>query len=110
MEIHAVVGRCCAGCLQWNTRSSYSHEPSTGKGVIIQSMTLFIHTLERFVPASQKAVLIGDKGEPVEGVVGAGAGVELRGPTHRARNYFSGELGVDMLSVSRASLEDNQYI
>lgn len=62
---------------------------------------------EPLTPASQKAVLVADKGEPIEGVVGAGAAVELRGSTHRVRNHFSGELWINMLSVSWASLEDD---
>lgn len=65
-----------------------------------------VQIFEQFIPASQKAVLIGDKGEPIEGIVGAGAGVELRGPTHRVSNHFSGELWINMLSVSWASLKD----
>lgn len=65
-----------------------------------------VQTFEQFIPASQKAVLIADKGEPIEGIVGAGAGAELRGPTHRVRNHFSGELWINMLSVSWAFLKD----
>lgn len=49
--------------------------------------------------ASEEAVLGGDEGEAVEGVVGAGAGREIRGPAHRVRDHFSGELWVDVLGV-----------
>lgn len=48
---------------------------------------------------SQEAVLLGDEGEAVEGVAGAGAGVELGGPTDRAGNHLFGELRVNMLCV-----------
>ena len=54
---------------------------------------------------SQEAVLVGDEGEAVEGVAGAGAGVELGGPAHGAGDHLSGELGVDVLGVRRAFLE-----
>ena len=57
---------------------------------------------------SQEAVLVGDEGEAVEGVVGAGAGVELGGPAHRARDHLAGELGVDVLGVRRAFLEGSR--
>lgn len=53
---------------------------------------------------SQKAVVSGNKGEPVEGVVGAVAGVELRGAAHRVGDQFSGELWINMLSVGWAFL------
>lgn len=55
---------------------------------------------------SQKAVLTGDKGEPIKGIIGAGACIKLWGPTHRVRNHFSGELRVNMLCVSRTFLKD----
>ena len=54
---------------------------------------------------SQEAVLVGDEGEAVEGVAGAGAGVELGRPAHGAGDHLSGELGVDVLGVRRAFLE-----
>lgn len=63
-------------------------------------------TFEQSAPASQKAVICADKRESIEGVAGASAGVEFRGPTHRARNHFSGELWINMLSVSWAFLTD----
>lgn len=56
---------------------------------------------------SQEAVLAANKGEPIEGIVGAGAGIELRCPTHRVRNHFSGELWINMLSVSWAFLKNS---
>ena len=54
---------------------------------------------------SQEAVVSADKGEAGEGVVAAGAGAELRRPTHRAGNHLSGELWVNVLSVSWTSLK-----
>lgn len=85
------------GFLQWYTRRSHFHELLTQRSV--QSFKQLSH-------ASQKAVLSGDKGEPIECVARAGAGGELRCPTHRVRNHFSGELWINMLSVSWASLKD----
>ena len=61
--------------------------------------------LQEVTATSQEAVLVGDEGEAVEGVVGAGAGVELGGPAHRAGDHLSGELGVDVLGVCRSFLE-----
>lgn len=60
--------------------------------------------------ASQKTVLCADEGEPIESVVGAGAGVKLRGPTHRAGNHFPGELWINVLGVGRASLENSLIV
>lgn len=45
-------------------------------------ITVLNQTSEQLTPASQKAVLAADKGEAIEGVVGAGTGVELRGLAH----------------------------
>lgn len=91
------------GFLQWCTRSSFIHELLSSKEV--WSFSHLVQTFAQFIPASQKAVVIAHKGEPIEGIGGAGAG-ELRGPTHRVRNHFFGELWVNMLSVSWASLKD----
>lgn len=72
----------------------------------MRSFSHLVQTFAQFIPASQKAVVVAHEGEPIEGIGGAGAGVELRGPTHRVRNHFFGELWVNMLSVSWASLKD----
>lgn len=69
------------------------------------SFPLRVQTFERFISGSQKALLIGYIGEPIEGIAGTGAGIELRGPTHRVGNDFPGELWINMLSVSWASLK-----
>lgn len=74
------------------------------------SFPLSVQTFERFISGSQKALLIGYIGEPIEGIAGTGASIELRGPTHRVGNYFPGELGINMLSVSWASLKDKNNI
>lgn len=62
-------------------------------------------TSPEVMAASQEAVLVGDEGEAVEGVAGAGAGVELGGPADRAGNHLSGELGVNMLRICWPFLE-----
>lgn len=68
----------------------------------------FDHPVQTFqlTSASQEAVLIANEGEPVEGIVGTGAGVKLWGPTHRARNHLSGELWINVLCISWAFLKD----
>lgn len=55
---------------------------------------------------SEEAVVAGYVGEAAEGVGAAGGqtGAQLRSPAHRVGHHLSGELRIDVLEVSRASL------
>lgn len=56
--------------------------------------------------SSEEAILTGYVGEATEGVGAAGGqtGAQLRSSAHGVRHHLSGELGVDVLEVGRASL------